>query len=334
MTSSSRPDSRRSTARRPHGFTLIELLVVMGIILVLISILLPAINRAHRNAVRISMMGDMSVISQALDQYRNDFGDYPRTGLGTAIGSTTANTPVTGAAVLCWALVGPGPLVQDGFGLTTGTDTGAPGFRLRPTQQGQVYGPYISLDRFRIGTVATGAAMTSNTVSPVASGATFDDTTCVLADRNGNIILYFPGNTTVSASAKALVGTWPIGTPPPPQAVYNFNDNSTKVTVGALIYPPYIAATSTTTGQSTLTTNIFAYRLGHTNLYAGSSTASGSATGPLANGEVPVVVPYLLWSAGPDGQFGPQVSSSYTTGEDDDVVYPDQLLSVPAGKQH
>jgi hypothetical protein len=176
--------------------------------------------------------------------------------------------------------------------------------------------------------------MSSNAVSPVASGQTYDDTTCVLADRYGNIILYFSGNTQVSTSAQGLVATSVIGSPPPAQGVYNFSDNSTAVTATAGNYPPYISPTAVTSGQSTLTTNIFAYRLGHTNLYSGSSpAASGSATGPLASGEVPVVVPYLLWSAGPDGQFGPQVGSGgYTTGEDDDVVYPDQLLSVPAGK--
>jgi prepilin-type N-terminal cleavage/methylation domain-containing protein len=337
MTPSSPPEqpSRRSPRPSARGFTLIELLVVMGIILVLVTILLPTINRARRDATRTSMAADFAVIVQALDQYRNDFGDYPRTGTGATTGGNApgGSVPVTGAAVLCWALVGPGPAYQDGAGMMNGAvaavpDNGAPGFRLRLAGQGRVYGPYISLDRFRIGNVTTGNSMSSNAVTSVPIGVTSDDATCVLADRYGNIILYYPANTTVSPRKTGLVNQWTIGTPP--QAVYNFSDNSTTVSAAGGNYPPYIAPTSpVSVGQSTLTTKCFAYRLGHTTAF------SSSPSGPIPAGEVPVVVPYVLWSAGPDGQFGPQVdpSSGLTTGEDDDVVYPDQLLSIPAGQK-
>lgn len=314
---------------RHRAFTLVELLVVIGIILVLISILLPAINRAHQQAVRTSMMGDFAAISQALDQYRNDWGDYPRTGKGATVGSTLPNTAVTGAATLCWALVAPGPGTQDGAGATTGTDNGAPGFRLHPTAQGKVYGPYISLDRFRIGTIATGnaSAPANNTVFPVPTGQSYDDTTCVLADRYGNIILYFPANTQVSPTKTGLVNSWNIGVTPP-LAVYNYSDNSTTANAQAGTYPPYLTPNGVNLGQSTLTLKAFAYRLGRTSAF------TTNPNGPVNGSEVPVVVPYLLWSAGPDGQFGPQVDTNgVTTGEDDDVVYPDQLLSIPAGQK-
>ena len=317
MTSSLHPEPCRSVARPPRGFTLIELLVVMGIILVLISILLPAINRAHRDAVRTSMMGDFAVIAQALDQYRNDFGDYPRTGLGAKVGSTTANTPVSGAAVLCWALVAPGPASQDGAGQMNGSaaanpDNGDVGFRLHPTAQGRVYGPYLAIDRFRFGTTAAGSiAVTSFAQS---SSRPWDDTQLVLADRYGNAILYFPANLSASPSL-SFVNTYTPGSPPTVPSVYNYGDN---------LQPTGILPTTKTTGLSELTGKMFAYRLG--NVSAGS-------TGPwkIKPGETAVVAPYLLWSAGPDGQFGPLLNSSgKTSGEDDDIVYPDQLLAIPA----
>lgn len=359
MTPSSRPDQSFRRASHRRGFTLVELLVVMGIILVLISILLPALNRAHHQAIRHSMMADLQIISQGLDAYRNDFGDYPRTGLASCISSPgtlgSSTTPVTGAAVLCWALAGPGPALQDGAGMMSGVtplagtgDLGAPGFRPHIAGQGRIYGPYISLDQFRIGNIATATGSNpppNNAVNGPNVGPNtltyYDDTTCVLADRYGNIILYFPGNTNLNprtggagGTPPGLLGSWAIGTTPPAgsNAVYNYNDNSTPVTAGSVSYPPYITPISTNTinvGQSTLTPKVMAYRLGHT------SALSGTATGPVAASEVPVIVPYLLWSAGPDGQFGPQVNTSgLTTGEDDDVVYPpDQLLDFPTGQQ-
>jgi prepilin-type N-terminal cleavage/methylation domain-containing protein len=319
MTSSSRPEPRRSAARQTRGFTLIELLVVMGIILVLISILLPAVTRAHRNAMRTSMMGDFAVISQALDAYRAQFGDYPRTGLGAPVGSTNPNTAVSGAAVLCWALVAPGPFLQDGAGQMNGTavatpDNGAPGFRLRPSAQpqGDVKGPFISLDRFKLGTVTTSPTTPSITVNAVPASTTYDDTQTVLADRYGNVILYFPANVAASPTL-ALVGNYTPGSPPAPLPVYNYGDNSAYLTQSA--------------GLSELTGKMFAYRLGNV-----SATSGGPwKIPPPTAAETAVVTPYLLWSAGPDGQFGPSLNSSSTTsGEDDDIVYPDQLLTIPA----
>src|SRR5262249_20792078 len=66
-----------------RGFTLIELLCVIGIIVLMIGLLLPALGRAHRAAAGATCMSNLHQRGQVTLMYANEHNGYlPRRGQG------------------------------------------------------------------------------------------------------------------------------------------------------------------------------------------------------------------------------------------------------------
>jgi type II secretory pathway pseudopilin PulG len=90
-----------------RGFTIIELLTVMSIIILLIAILVPAMNKTRIFAKKVTQNGQFHEIKKALELFRNDHQDtLPDSGATDSNG-----TGYCGAMKLCEALLG-----QDGMG--------------------------------------------------------------------------------------------------------------------------------------------------------------------------------------------------------------------------
>ena len=71
-------DATRNIARRIRGgFTIVELLIVTAMIILLLSILVVAVNRASRTAQITNTRALMNSISQALVRFKEDVGYYP-----------------------------------------------------------------------------------------------------------------------------------------------------------------------------------------------------------------------------------------------------------------
>ncbi len=91
--------------QKRNGFTLVELLVVVAIILILIALILPAIQRVRESANKVECANNLRTIGQGINLYLVSHGKYFPTGGGDNYesiypspprGLSSAATPISG----------------------------------------------------------------------------------------------------------------------------------------------------------------------------------------------------------------------------------------------
>ena len=266
-----------ASSRRPHGFTIVELLVVIGILVILAGLTASMAVRGQRKARQVRVQSDLQGIAMALDAYKQDFGDYPRLAEArialnpTQLDSSAAGSALmTGSELLCWALASPYPEKLSGD-FAPGDGASGPGFRVRATPlgvptKGLVYGPYLNIDTYKFGRDATTPRFQ------------------VLKDYYGNPILYFAARNPRPNISLKFAGD-------DKTFLYDFRENESSF---------YRDQAGFTDGAQAFAR--FQVVLGDSGfgppVTAGDGKINGSET-PVNQG------PYVLWSAGADGKFGP-----------------------------
>jgi len=70
-----KPVANQSSSRK--AFTIVELLTVMSIIVILIGLLLPALNKVKRYATNVKQSAQFHSIGAAIELFSNEFEGYP-----------------------------------------------------------------------------------------------------------------------------------------------------------------------------------------------------------------------------------------------------------------
>ena len=105
-------------ASRRKAFTIVELLTVMSIIVILIGLLVPALNKVKKYATDVRQRAQLHSISTAIELFSNEFEGYP-----DSTARDPQNEEYCGAMKLCEAIMG-----QDLLGVHTNTVFRADGY--------------------------------------------------------------------------------------------------------------------------------------------------------------------------------------------------------------
>jgi len=220
------PIARKSDKKR--AFTIVELLTVMSIIIILMGLLAPVMNKVRRYAMKVSQKNQFHGIDVALELFRSEFDGYPDSGPVDPTGA-----PYCGAMKLAEAMLG-----QDLLGFHPDSRFRADGFDGSPPPGPvQLYDPATEPERKEYVYLSLENAKTHrlNEIYSSFGPFTFPDrfvlcdeysgtTSLTTGKRIGMPILYYKVN--ISLIAHDLTD------PDNPQNMYKYQDNHELVGLG------------------------------------------------------------------------------------------------------
>jgi type II secretory pathway pseudopilin PulG len=215
-------------SNKEAGFTIVELLTVMSIIIILMGLLAPAMNRARRYARKVSQKNQFHSIDIALEMFRAEFDGYP---------PSDALDPISrqycGAMKLAEAMLGQDLLGfhQDSIFRSDGQDgSGRALYPVNPYEYNlkarkEHYLPLENANAYRL-----------NDIYPNVTTSTFNGLRFVLCDvytrvmnlntgkKIGMPVLYYKADTSKTAHN--------LDNPDDPNNIYNYRDNHALLGLG------------------------------------------------------------------------------------------------------
>jgi type II secretory pathway pseudopilin PulG len=229
----------KSNVKQPNrkaAFTIVELLTVMSIIVILIGLLVPALNKVRQYAYEVKQKAQFHSIDAAIELFNSQFDDYPPSGALDPDGVSYC-----GAMKLCEAMMG-----RDLMGFHPDSNfrrsgLSSLGVNLYPPQTDPTFqssrsarkGPFLPLENAN----AYQLRDLYEDLGPFGTGDSF-----VLCDvfrrvthrtsgqKVGMPILYYKANT-----ANTLHD---VDNPENPQNIYDYHDNQELLMLGKPFDPP------------------------------------------------------------------------------------------------